>query len=189
MVRKVRELCRYINEHADQLLSLAKLGRRAGISPWHLQRNFKAVVGVSPSEFAGACRLKSLKPGLRERPSVADAVYGAGFGSSSRVYEQAAGNLGMTPGQYRKGGMGVEISYAIAPRHWACCSWRPPIAGCAQCSWEKRRRCCWSSSARISQRRAQAHAAGTGFPRAVRPLDAPADPPSQGQPAAGRPAA
>ncbi len=109
---RMHDLCRYIETHADEPLSLAELGRRADASPFHLQRTFKAVVGVTPREYVEACRLKALKGGLRKAPSVTHAIHDAGFGSSSRVYERASKHLGMTPKQYRRGGEGVSISYA-----------------------------------------------------------------------------
>jgi AraC-like DNA-binding protein len=84
----------------------------AGLSPYHLQRTFKAVVGVTPREYADACRLNLLKDGLRSARSVTHAIHDAGFGSSSRVYERASTHLGMTPKQYRQGGKGMTISWA-----------------------------------------------------------------------------
>jgi AraC family transcriptional regulator of adaptative response/methylated-DNA-[protein]-cysteine methyltransferase len=115
MARRVRALCRLIEARHDEPLPLADLGREAGVSPFHLQRSFKSIVGVTPREYAEACRLKALKRGLRQRPSVTAAIHEAGYGSGSRVYERAASRLGMTPGQYRKGGEGIEISWATAP--------------------------------------------------------------------------
>lgn len=111
---KLRALCRYIEAHADEPLNLAALGHEAGISPFHLQRSFKALTGVTPREYAEACRLKSLRRALRKRPSVTDAIHEAGYGSGSRVYERAGTRLGMTPGQYRQGGAGVAISWATS---------------------------------------------------------------------------
>jgi len=116
--RLIGELCRVIEEHAGSgeggRLDLAQLARRAGISRFHLQRRFKAVVGVTPREYGEACRMKRLKNELRQAQDVTEAVYAAGFGSSSRVYERADTRLGMTPNQYRRGGEGMEISYASA---------------------------------------------------------------------------
>jgi AraC family transcriptional regulator, regulatory protein of adaptative response / methylated-DNA-[protein]-cysteine methyltransferase len=114
MARKVEELCRYIETHADEGLKLEALAKRVHTSPFHLQRSFKAVLGVSPKQYVEAVRLRSLKAGLREGGSVTQAIYDAGFGSASRVYERAAGRLGMTPRQYRAGGKGVVISHASA---------------------------------------------------------------------------
>ena len=96
-------------------LSLTNLAAKAGLSPYHFHRSFKAQLGVTPMQFAESCRLQALKSALRTRPSVTDAVYEAGFGSGSRVYEQSDRNLGMTPAEYRKGGEGVSISYASVP--------------------------------------------------------------------------
>ena len=107
----MRELCQYIESHADERLTLDELAKVAGLSRFHLQRTFKSVIGVSPREYQESFRMARLKKGLRESGGVADAVYEAGFGSSSRVYERSDAKLGMTPGEYRAGGKGVEISY------------------------------------------------------------------------------
>jgi AraC family transcriptional regulator, regulatory protein of adaptative response / methylated-DNA-[protein]-cysteine methyltransferase len=111
----VRELCRHIEAHPDAAPDLAELAARAGLSRFHLQRTFKAVAGVTPKEYVEACRMRQLKGSLRKAKDVTEAVYDAGFGSSSRVYERADTRLGMTPMQYRRGGQGVAITYASAP--------------------------------------------------------------------------
>jgi len=111
---RIAALCDYIRLHADESLTLDVLARRARLSRFHLQRTFKAIVGMTPKAYVESCRLGRLKSGLRLENSVTDAIYGAGFGSSSRVYERANTHLGMTPGQYRSGGKGVAISYAFA---------------------------------------------------------------------------
>ena len=111
---KVRELCRYIETHPDERPDLAELAARAGLSRFHLQRSFKAVTGVTPKEYVENCRVRLLKQSLRTSGDVTSAVYDAGFGSSSRVYERADTRLGMTPKQYRRGGAGVAITYAAA---------------------------------------------------------------------------
>jgi AraC family transcriptional regulator of adaptative response/methylated-DNA-[protein]-cysteine methyltransferase len=108
------ELCRYIDSHSDSRVDLAELSARAGLSRFHLQRTFKAVVGVTPKQYADARRVANLKSGLKRAKDVTEAVYEAGFGSSSRVYERADTRLGMTPNQYRRGGEGVAITYASA---------------------------------------------------------------------------
>ncbi len=110
--RRIADVCRYIEGHLDEPLTLAVLAETSGVSPFHLQRSFKAIVGVTPREYAEACRMKRLRGELRVATSVTDAIYGAGFGSGSRVYERSDGRLGMTPAQYRKGGEGVAISFA-----------------------------------------------------------------------------
>lgn len=108
---RIQELCRYMEENSDQTLKLTDLAKRAGLSPFHLQRSFKAAIGVSPKEYFEAVRLRKLKSSLRTSKDVTEAVYDAGYGSSSRVYERADTRLGMTPLQYRHGGRGVRISY------------------------------------------------------------------------------
>jgi AraC family transcriptional regulator, regulatory protein of adaptative response / methylated-DNA-[protein]-cysteine methyltransferase len=118
-LERIQQLCRHIERQilggsGDQPLSLAALGKLVGMSPFHLQRRFKAVAGVSPKEYAEAVRLKSLKAGLRKTGRVTDAIYEAGFGSGSRVYEKIDTRLGMTPKQYRDGAAGVTISFASA---------------------------------------------------------------------------
>lgn len=112
-VSLVADLCDHIRAHLNAPLTLAALGRQAGFSPAHLQRVFKRVVGVSPRQFADACRLDRLKRELKAGDTVTTAMMSAGYSSSSRLYERAAGRLGMTPGQYLKGGP-VAIRFATA---------------------------------------------------------------------------
>ena len=94
-------------------LSLDDLGREVGLSPAHLQRRFKATFGLSPAEFRAQRKLATLKRELREGGDVTRAVFEAGYGSSSRVYEDGAARLGMAPGAYRKGGAGMEIRWTL----------------------------------------------------------------------------
>ena len=112
-VSLVADLCDYIRAHLEAPLTLAALGRQAGMSPAHLQRVFKRVVGVSPRRFADACRLDQLKSKLKRGDTVTTAMTASGYGSSSRLYERAADRLGMTPGQYQKGGP-VAIRFTTA---------------------------------------------------------------------------
>ena len=93
--------------------SLAVLARRVGGSPYHLQRNFKRLVGISPREYAEACRLRRVKDRLRAGQAITGAMLDAGYGSSSRFYERAAPMLGMLPTTYRRGGAGMSIRYTI----------------------------------------------------------------------------
>lgn len=109
---RIRDLCRYIETHSESSLKLAELAERTGLNRYHLQRSFKAIVGVSPAQYLEANRLRKLKAGLRTSKDVTEAVYDAGYGSSSRVYERADTRLGMTPNQYRQGGRNVAITYA-----------------------------------------------------------------------------
>jgi AraC family transcriptional regulator, regulatory protein of adaptative response / methylated-DNA-[protein]-cysteine methyltransferase len=111
---RVAEMCRFIEAHADRPPDLAELASRAGLSRFHVQRAFRAAMGVTPKEYAEAFRVRLLKRTLRDAGDVTEAVYEAGFGSSSRVYERADTRLGMTPAQYRKSGQGISITYASA---------------------------------------------------------------------------
>jgi methylphosphotriester-DNA--protein-cysteine methyltransferase len=112
-VAKIHELCRYIEGHAGQPLTLQLLADRAGLSRFHLQRSFKAAVGLSPKQYMDARRLASLKSALKQSKDVTEAVYEAGFGSASRVYERSDARLGMTPNRYRQGGRGLSITHAV----------------------------------------------------------------------------
>ena len=94
---------------------LSELAAAAGLSRFHFQRLFTGLLGVPPRVFADARRVARLKQGLRSGIGVAQAGYDAGFGSSSRVYEQAAARLGMTPATYARGGAGVELRHASCP--------------------------------------------------------------------------
>jgi len=109
----VQNLCGLIDRHIDEPLSLQLLADQAKLSPFHLQKTFKQVLGISPREYADARRLLLLKSKLKNGGDVTTAVYDAGYGSSSRVYERAPSHLGMTPGSYRQGAPGIAISYAI----------------------------------------------------------------------------
>lgn len=109
--RRLDRVKRLIDANLDKSLTLDRLGRAVGLSGFHLQRSFKRQFGLSPSEYARARRTDRLKRELRDGASVSEATYEAGFGSSSRVYEQATGRLGMTPGAYRQGGKGLAIEY------------------------------------------------------------------------------
>src|SRR5262245_55622563 len=113
-VALIADVCESIRRDPDGRHTLAALGKRAGLSPAHLQRVFKRVVGVSPRQFADACRLDRLKSGLKGGESVTTAMFAAGYGSSSRLYEKANGQLGMTPGEYRAGGAKATIRYTTA---------------------------------------------------------------------------
>ncbi len=113
-VELIGELCRYIQAHLDEPLTLDVLGAQAGLSPCHLQRVFKRITGITPRQYVDACRLGRLKARLREGPTVTSAMYEAGYGSSSRLYERAASHLGMTPGAYRRGAPATTVRYTLA---------------------------------------------------------------------------
>ncbi len=109
---KVRRACVYLS-NVDGHLPLAALAARLGGSPYHLQRNFTRIVGISPREYAEARRMEKVRAALRRDGDVTSAVVDAGYGSSSRFYERATAKLGMTPSAYKKGGEGLTIRYAI----------------------------------------------------------------------------
>ena len=109
----VEKICRYLERHPDCAVTLDELGRQLHLSPFHLQRTFKAATGITPRAYADFCRLESFKGGLREGRTVTTALYDAGYGSSSRLYERAASQLGMTPATYRRGGAGLHVRYDI----------------------------------------------------------------------------
>ena len=111
-IEKIRRACVYLS-NVDGHPSLTALANRLGGSPYHLQRNFKRLVGVTPREYAEACRLRKVKSGLRRAGDITTAMMDAGYGSSSRFYERAVPKLGMSASSYRRGGEGVAISYTI----------------------------------------------------------------------------
>jgi AraC family transcriptional regulator of adaptative response/methylated-DNA-[protein]-cysteine methyltransferase len=106
---------RQLLDEAEGIMTLADLSKRVGVSPFHLQRLFKRATGLSPREYQSARRMQHIKRGLRKGDDVTTAIYDAGFGSPSRLYEKSSQQLGMTPGTYRRGGVGVTVSYAISP--------------------------------------------------------------------------
>ncbi len=110
----VRSVCRYIEQHIEDRLTLGLLAREFRRSRFHLLRMFKAVLGVSPKAYIDACRLRNVKNNLQAGHSVTTSLYAAGYGSSSRLYERTASQLGMTPEKYRRGAMAAMIRYTIA---------------------------------------------------------------------------
>jgi AraC family transcriptional regulator of adaptative response/methylated-DNA-[protein]-cysteine methyltransferase len=107
----IHQLAAYIEQHLEGDVSLARLGKEAGLSPFHLQRTFKATIGVTPKQYAEACRLRSLRKNLRAGEDILLSVFASGFGSPSRVYERVDTRLGMTPSEYQRGGVAVEITF------------------------------------------------------------------------------
>lgn len=112
-VELVQHACRYIEEHLDETLSLEQLGAELGLSRTYAQRLFKHVLGISPRQYAEAQRLERLKAHLKEGTPVTRSLYEVGYSSSSRLYERAPGQLGMTPTSYQRGGAGMHIAYTI----------------------------------------------------------------------------
>jgi AraC family transcriptional regulator, regulatory protein of adaptative response / methylated-DNA-[protein]-cysteine methyltransferase len=110
----VRAICRFIEQHLDEPITLQRLGKEFHQSPFHLQRRFKGVLGITPRAYADACRLRQLKRNLQAGGTVTRAMYDAGYGSSSRLYERTASQLGMTPDKYRRGAIAATIRYTIS---------------------------------------------------------------------------
>ncbi|MCC3859622.1 bifunctional transcriptional activator/DNA repair enzyme AdaA [Pseudemcibacter aquimaris] len=106
---------KYIEDNSAETIKLEELADLSGLSRHHLQRKFKNAYGVSPKEYQNGLRLKQFKSALKDGDDISGALYDAGYGSSSRIYEQIDGRIGMTPKAYRDGGKGEEISYAIRP--------------------------------------------------------------------------
>lgn len=111
----VRSICHYIEQNSAEPLTLQTLSQQFNLSAWHLQRTFKEYVGISPLDYTEACRINQLKHALRHGVPITDAIYEAGYGSSSRVYEKAAPQLGMTPRRYQRNGTGAQIQFTIVP--------------------------------------------------------------------------
>ena len=109
----VNQVCRYIEAHLHTKLSLAVLSHQVGLSPYHLQRTFKKVLGISPREYVKSRRVAEMKRFLRNGETVNNSLYSAGFSSRSRVYENIQGGFGVNPGEFRRGGEGLRIRYGI----------------------------------------------------------------------------
>ena len=117
----IHRLCRGI-EHAlengaaagePERPTLVALARQSGMGPFRLHRLFRRVLGVTPRQYADAVRLRRFKQSLRQGGNVTSAIYDAGYGSASRLYERAASQLGMTPGDYHRGAPGLTVRYAL----------------------------------------------------------------------------
>lgn len=109
---KVLKICRYM-ESCDYIPTLEELSRQVHVSPFHLQREFKKVLGITPRNYADALRQLRLKKALKTGDDIALATYDAGYGSSSRLYEKSSRFLGMTPKAYKQHGKGQKIYYSV----------------------------------------------------------------------------
>lgn len=111
---RIAAACRRI-EGATEPPSLAELATQAGLSTFHFHRLFKAATGLTPKQYADAHRAGRVRDALsRADAKVTDAIFDAGFNATGRFYEQAGAVLGMTPRQYRAGGVDARIAFAIA---------------------------------------------------------------------------
>jgi AraC family transcriptional regulator, regulatory protein of adaptative response / methylated-DNA-[protein]-cysteine methyltransferase len=110
--RPLETIRAYLEAHRDRTVPLAELARRVKLSPFTVQRIFKRQMGVSPLQYQRALKAGALRASLKHTGSVTDAIYAAGFNSSSRAYEGAP--LGMTPARFAQGGRGERIGYATA---------------------------------------------------------------------------
>lgn len=111
--QKVEAACRYIDENLDITLSLTAISRHVAISPFHFQRLFKRILGISPREYQQARRAGKFRKALLSEASVTDAIYEAGYSSSSRAYESIPAQLGMTPTAFRSSGKGESIRCTV----------------------------------------------------------------------------
>jgi AraC family transcriptional regulator of adaptative response/methylated-DNA-[protein]-cysteine methyltransferase len=111
----VRRVCGEIESNADGKVSLRALAEATGLSAAHLQRTFRQAMGITPRQYADALRVARFKSELRKGKDVTTALHEVSYGSSSRLYEKSDEQLGMTPATYRRGGLGMKITYTIAP--------------------------------------------------------------------------
>src|SRR5215471_9952674 len=112
-IQKVEAACRFIDENLDTTLSLYRIARHVGTSPFYFQRLFKRALGISPRQYQQARRAGKFKTALQTEKRITDAIYEAGYSSSSRAYESIPAQLGMTPSEFKRNGQGAEIRYAI----------------------------------------------------------------------------
>lgn len=108
----IKSVCRYIEQHLDEPITLAQLGAEFHQSPFHLQRSFKSVLGITPKEYANSCRMRGFRQNLKAGHSVTRAMHDAGYSSTSRLYSRTSSELGMEPAKYRRGAIAAPIRYA-----------------------------------------------------------------------------
>lgn len=108
-----RAVCAAIDAGATPARAVAQAAAGAGVGAPQVRRRFTAALGITPRQYAEARRMDGLRRSLRAGPSITAAMYDAGMGSSSRLYERSDSELGMTPAAYRHGGAGVRIAYTI----------------------------------------------------------------------------
>lgn len=108
-----QRVCRFIDSQEDSVPTLVSVAARFGVSPSQLSRAFKATLGMTPKAYSDLRRIQRLKETLRGGDSVTSALYGAGYGSSSRLYEHGAKLLGMTPSEYQRAGTGSRVWFTL----------------------------------------------------------------------------
>ncbi|NBS59018.1 MAG: helix-turn-helix domain-containing protein [Betaproteobacteria bacterium] len=166
----------YLDARRGERTTLEELGRAVGASPFHLQRSFKRVLGLSPRDYQQALRLEDAKRALAGGRRVTDAVFEAGYGSLSRFYEKAAAGLGMAAKAYRAKGKGQSIAYITFHSPLGCIL----LASSPSCPATRRWQNCRSTSAAPSSSNACGRPCGrsraakpaptrTSRPRSVRP--------------------
>lgn len=101
----------FLDAHADRTITLSELAAMAGLSPAHFQRTFTRTLGMSPRQYQAACRARRFRGELRAGQDVTSALYEAGYGSPSRIYETPPTGRGLTPSDYRRGGAGMSIAF------------------------------------------------------------------------------
>jgi AraC family transcriptional regulator of adaptative response/methylated-DNA-[protein]-cysteine methyltransferase len=109
----VARAAEYLRRHAREKITLSRMAQTLAVSPAHLQRIFTRELGISPKAYHRVLKFDEFRKGADGRSGVASALYRAGFGSASRLYEPAAARLGMTPGTLLKGGSGMTITYDL----------------------------------------------------------------------------
>ena len=107
----IKSVCRYIEQHLDEPITLAQISAEFRLSPFHLQRTFKAVLGITPKEYTNSCRMRGFRQNLKAGHSVTRAMHEAGYNSTSRLYARTASELGMEPTKYRRGSIAAFIRY------------------------------------------------------------------------------
>lgn len=110
----VKSICRFIEQHLDEPITLSQLGAHFKQSPFHLQRTFKAALGITPKQYADSCRMRGFRERLKSGQSVTRAMHEAGYSSTSRLYERTASEMGMNPSKYRRGAIAAAIRYTCA---------------------------------------------------------------------------
>ena len=152
-IKLAREICRTIDQHNEEPLTLDNLSKETGVNAHRLQRTFKEIMGITPRQYAESRRLNQFKSKVKGGTSITDAMYDAGYGSSRGLYEKSSERLGMTPGTYGRGGRGMR-----ALRREGCDGARRRFCG----SGRARR-----GAGRAAARRLRAHRTAAG--RSVEP--------------------